>query len=79
MASEYRSLANLPGIKNARLWEPEPAVVYNWSRTDSREVGASKQDLIGAATAGAVGAWGRNGGDRERSQSGKMLNPSRNV
>jgi glutamate synthase domain-containing protein 1 len=31
MASEYRSLANLPGIESARLWEPEPATVYNWS------------------------------------------------
>ncbi|HEY8901451.1 MAG TPA: glutamine amidotransferase family protein [Chthoniobacterales bacterium] len=31
MASEYRSLAGLPGIENARLWEPEPGVVYNWS------------------------------------------------
>lgn len=33
MASEYRSLANLPEIEQARLWEPEPAMVYNWSRT----------------------------------------------
>jgi glutamate synthase domain-containing protein 1 len=33
MASEYRSLAGLPGIENARLWEPEPGVVYNWSHT----------------------------------------------
>jgi amidophosphoribosyltransferase len=32
MASEYRSLASLPGIENARLWEPEPGVVYSWSR-----------------------------------------------
>jgi amidophosphoribosyltransferase len=31
MASEYRSLAALPGIDGARLWEPEPATVYNWS------------------------------------------------
>jgi glutamate synthase domain-containing protein 1 len=36
MASEYRSLANLPGIESAHLWEPEPAVIYNWSRTDVR-------------------------------------------
>ncbi len=33
MASEYRALASLPGIENARLWEPEPAVVYNWSHS----------------------------------------------
>jgi methylamine---glutamate N-methyltransferase subunit A len=32
MASEYRSLVGLPGIESARLWEPEPGVVYNWSR-----------------------------------------------
>lgn len=32
MASEYRSLAGLPGIEQARLWEPEPGVVYSWSR-----------------------------------------------
>jgi methylamine---glutamate N-methyltransferase subunit A len=37
MASEYRSLANLPGIESARLWEPEPAVVYNWSRREGGE------------------------------------------
>lgn len=36
VASEYRSLANLPGIESAHLWEPEPAVIYNWSRTDMR-------------------------------------------
>ena len=31
MSSEYRSLTSLPGIEKARLWEPEPATVYNWS------------------------------------------------
>lgn len=31
MSSEYRSLASLPGIEKARLWEPEPATVYQWS------------------------------------------------
>ncbi|MSQ67796.1 MAG: amidophosphoribosyltransferase [Gammaproteobacteria bacterium] len=30
MASEYRALARLPGVKQARLWEPEPATVYVW-------------------------------------------------
>ena len=33
MASEYRSLAALPGVEDARLWEPEPAKVYSWSRS----------------------------------------------
>jgi glutamate synthase domain-containing protein 1 len=28
--SEYRALANLPGIDGARVWEPEPAKVYFW-------------------------------------------------
>ncbi len=31
MSSEYRSLASLPGIEKARLWEPEPATVYSWN------------------------------------------------
>ncbi|NRG17765.1 glutamine amidotransferase family protein [Rhizobiales bacterium] len=29
--SEYRALAGLPGIEDARVWEPEPATVYFWS------------------------------------------------
>jgi glutamate synthase domain-containing protein 1 len=28
--SEYRALARLPGIDNAKVWEPEPATVYFW-------------------------------------------------
>jgi glutamate synthase domain-containing protein 1 len=28
--SEYRALANLPGIDGAKVWEPEPAKVYFW-------------------------------------------------
>ncbi len=28
--SEYRALAWLPGIGRAKVWEPEPAVVYSW-------------------------------------------------
>lgn len=31
MASEFRSLANLPGVEEATIWEPKPAVVYTWS------------------------------------------------
>lgn len=30
--SEYRVLAELPGIGQARIWEPEPATVYFWER-----------------------------------------------
>jgi len=32
MASEYRSLAVLPGIAQANLWEPEPGIVYSYNR-----------------------------------------------
>lgn len=32
MASEYRAIAVLPGAPEARLWEPEPGVVYAWQR-----------------------------------------------
>ena len=32
MASEYRAIAVLPGADEARLWEPEPGVVYHWQR-----------------------------------------------
>ncbi len=28
--SEYRALVSLPGIEDARVWEPEPATVYFW-------------------------------------------------
>ena len=28
--SEYRSLSNLPGVDDARIWEPEPATPYFW-------------------------------------------------
>ena len=30
--SEYRAMASLPGIETARVWEPEPATVYFWTR-----------------------------------------------
>lgn len=30
--SEYRALVDLPGIAAARVWEPEPGVVYAWER-----------------------------------------------
>jgi methylamine---glutamate N-methyltransferase subunit A len=32
MASEYRALAELPGVELARVWEPQPEVVYAWTR-----------------------------------------------
>jgi methylamine---glutamate N-methyltransferase subunit A len=30
--SEYRALVNLPGIEQAKVWEPEPSTVYFWER-----------------------------------------------
>jgi glutamate synthase domain-containing protein 1 len=32
MASEYHAIAVLPGAEDARMWEPEPGVVYVWDR-----------------------------------------------
>jgi amidophosphoribosyltransferase len=32
MASEYRSIAPLPGADRAVIWEPAPATVYSWSK-----------------------------------------------
>ena len=32
MASEYRSIAPLPGAERAKVWEPKPATVYSWGR-----------------------------------------------
>jgi glutamate synthase domain-containing protein 1 len=32
-ASEYKSLAGLPGISGAKVWEPKPATVYFWERS----------------------------------------------
>jgi len=31
IASEFRSLAHLPGVKHAELFEPKPAEVYSWT------------------------------------------------
>lgn len=30
MASEFRSLARMPGVEHAAVWEPSPAKVYTW-------------------------------------------------
>jgi glutamate synthase domain-containing protein 1 len=35
MASEFRALAHLPGIEDARIWEPEPEVIYAWTREEA--------------------------------------------
>ncbi len=35
MASEFRSLADLPGVDKAKVWEPEPAKIYTWTLKDA--------------------------------------------
>jgi glutamate synthase domain-containing protein 1 len=37
IASEYQALTTLPGIENARVWEPEPATVYIWERSSDKK------------------------------------------
>jgi methylamine---glutamate N-methyltransferase subunit A len=32
MASEYRAFVGLPGVEKAKIWEPEPEVVYAWTK-----------------------------------------------
>jgi glutamate synthase domain-containing protein 1 len=32
VASEYRALATLPGIEDARVFEPQPEEVHTWTR-----------------------------------------------
>jgi glutamate synthase domain-containing protein 1 len=32
MASEYRAFVGLPGVEKAKIWEPEPEVVYAWKK-----------------------------------------------
>lgn len=36
MASEFRAIAPLPGVESARIWEPEPGIVYSWGRDGMR-------------------------------------------
>ena len=33
MATEFRAIAPLPGVDNARIWEPAPATVYAWNQS----------------------------------------------
>ena len=32
MSSEFRAIAQLPGVDNATIWEPSPATVYIWGQ-----------------------------------------------
>ncbi|WP_438854830.1 class II glutamine amidotransferase domain-containing protein [Agromyces sp. M3QZ16-3] len=42
MASEYRALAGLPGIEDARIFEPSPGVVYTWRLEAAALEGATR-------------------------------------
>ena len=35
MASEYQALTTLPGIEDAKVWEPEPSKIYVWERNSN--------------------------------------------
>lgn len=37
IASEYQALTTLPGIEDARVWEPEPSTVYIWERSSDEK------------------------------------------
>ena len=32
MSSEFRAIAQLPGVEKARIWEPKPTEIYSWHR-----------------------------------------------
>lgn len=40
MASEYRALSHLPDIESARIWEPEPARIYTWTKASASKPAA---------------------------------------
>ena len=33
IASEFRAIAQLPGVDQAKVWEPAPATVYSWGKS----------------------------------------------
>ena len=35
MSSEYRAIARLPDAKHSNIWEPAPAQIYSWERSNS--------------------------------------------
>ena len=32
IASEFQAMAHLPGVNAAKIFEPEPGVVYSWGK-----------------------------------------------
>jgi hypothetical protein len=45
MASEYQALSSLPGIENAKVWEPAPATVHLGTRVSLRSAHMKTIDL----------------------------------
>ena len=42
IASEYQALALLPGVSDAKVWEPKPAVVYTWGGAEDGQGHSSR-------------------------------------
>ena len=71
MASEYRSLAHLPGADTARIWEPAPATVYSWTRDAARQLSSRRKGRCPIALRGVIfpgkSEWpGGSAGRKER-------------
>ena len=32
VASEFQAMAHLPNVNNAKIYEPEPGVIYTWGK-----------------------------------------------
>ncbi len=52
MSSEYRAIAQLPGVNDAQVWEPDPGRIYTWSLDD---LTAGEAASATSATTGPVG------------------------
>ena len=51
MATEYRSIATLPGAGQAHVWEPRPATVYAWGAETLDGQAANADELMGKGAA----------------------------
>jgi glutamate synthase domain-containing protein 1 len=77
MASEYRSIANLPGADKAKVWAPAPSVVYTWDvqAAASRPRVRDRQRQRGGGT--LFRAAPERGGEPGRSARGRPQRPGR--
>ncbi|MDR3108040.1 MAG: hypothetical protein LBU05_07625 [Bifidobacteriaceae bacterium] len=46
VASEYRYLTGLPGIETARIFEPDPEVVYVWERSSAKQLASTSASAL---------------------------------